>query len=210
MTQKAPKKCHKTKADKNCPVTQCDDQIVGTKRKFCTKHDRAHANITQKVFPRVKKGSKEPATPEVVQEQEAYTKIFGDRNKPWDQDLGSKVLNDYVNLFPDGECQKAGKSRGSIQMSQYVNSQGTRVEKSSGSRSVKWDLEIFQIRIKQFRPWSDTRILKEWEFLKSKPEAQVDDDPAGSALRLKIPAWMIGEDYEDDKNTNFQERRVVY
>jgi len=126
----------------------------------------------------------------------------------WDEDTGSQVLNDYVEKYPAGENKKSGKARGSVALSQYVNSKGSRSSNAQLSRGPMWDWELFSVRIKQCRPWDSNRIQREWDLLKSTPKIESAPGPNG-APRYRIPAWMIGEDdWAESRTENFEERRM--
>jgi hypothetical protein len=204
---------------KTCPIRDCPEAIRG-KRRFCLRHDRPYENIHRATFPELIKkarksqddqGSKKKATPleetaTFNDEQMAFVSIFGWKaESPWNQELASNVLRDYLELYPDGVVNKAlGKSRGHLPLSTYVESRGTEQSNTILKRGPLWDREMFEARMPGLRGWDVNRREVEWTKLKAMGCLDPDSNPE----KMRIPPGMIGEEWAEEATKNFSSRRI--
>jgi hypothetical protein len=211
------KTCSSAGVSKTCPIRDCPEAIRG-KRRFCVRHDRPYENIHRATFPELVKkarknqdeqGGKKNALEETAtfnDEQMAFVTIFGWKaESPWNQELASNVLRDYLDLYSDGLVNKAlGKSRGHLPLSTYVESRGTEQSNTILKRGPLWDREMFEARMPGLRGWDVNRREVEWTKLKAMGCLDPDSNPE----KMRIPPGMIGEEWAEEATKNFSSRRI--
>ena len=175
------------------------------KKRWCGPHRRAADNMLHAAF---KDG---PHSHEAM----AYKKIFGCRKTKETQavlglpDVAVRTLLDYVEMYPDGK-EQSSKTRGSISVSQYVQSQGARNSQDIVGRERRWDLELFTSQMFNLRKWNPARCRAEFEKLRLNPVTPWDNKgPADGPLRLGIPAWMTGEDFDETRTGTYEQKGMT-
>ena len=71
------------------------------------------------------------------------------------------------------------------------------------------DLELFVGKCKREREWSHEQALKQWHLLRADAEVARDEKgPVSFPLRLEIPGWIFGEEGTEQRDGDFEEKRV--
>jgi hypothetical protein len=184
---------------KSCPV--CPRPPKSKKRKFCTPHDKAYANIARFSLKGVVDGSD-------TEESAAFKKIFGHGRSAGDEVMQARVLEDYLEKFPDGKLSNRS-ARGNLPLVAYTQSQGHRESTDTVGQSPRMDFEAFSVHMESCRKWKMARALQEWGILKDDTTVLRDENgPKGQSLRLSIPSWMAVTDFDEHRFGSFQEKRV--
>ena len=179
--------------------------LVLAMRKTISKADKA---------PAKKKGLKQPEEVEELNpEQIAFHEIFGTKTDAGMPEVASKVLEEFVQQFPDATASGKGTARrGEVKLTKYVAAQGTRKSNAAVNRAPLWDKGLFAGKMATLRPnWSPERIQREWDLIESSASCanRGNNGPPEAPLQLRIPAWMIGEsDWAEEKTENFEEKRL--
>lgn len=142
------------------------------------------------------------------QEASLFTTIFGDNNKSEQGDLSQQttVMEEFLTQFPDGKA-KPGKARGlGFKLTSIVHSTGFRREREKYATGKLWDLELFSNMMKSMRGWDAQRVRSEWELLKANPNTERDNGGPKSAERVAIPANLLGEVGNVERDVAFEQR----
>ena len=68
---------------------------------------------------------------------------------------------------------------------------------------------MFANKLRMIRGWEITRCRMEWEKIKCDPSLDSDmKGPAWSKERCEIPAWLVGEEANVQKDVEFEEHRL--
>ena len=175
-------------------------------RKTITKADKK-----QPIGIKAKKHQK-PEEEELNPEQIAFNNIFGSKGDPGNLEVASTVLEEFVEMFPEAASSgKATARRGDIKLTKYVDSQGSRKSTAAVNRAPLWDKGLFEGKMGTIRPkWSPERVEREWNLISASalPADRGNNGPPEAPLQLRIPPWMIGEEWGEEKQENFQEKRL--
>jgi hypothetical protein len=183
---------------KSCPV--CPRPPKSKKRKYCLPHDKAYENIARFSMKGCADGTD-------TEESAAFKKIFGFGRTPGDEVMQARVLEDYLEKFPDGKLNRG--PRGNLPLVTYTQSQGHRESIDSVGQCPRMDFEAFSVHMETCRKWKMARALQEWGILKDDTTVGRDENgPKGQSLRLSIPSWMAVTDFDEHRFGSFQEKRV--
>ncbi|CAE7180491.1 unnamed protein product [Symbiodinium microadriaticum] len=192
------------------------------KNVYCLDHKRAWD-----VLYRQAKEQKQDCGPKWI----AWVEVFGGSyvdpesgetvEESGNEELQAQVLCDYCRKFPGG--RRGQKHRGSLDLTHYSRKRGARAEKNSVSQNPLLDYELFSVKMAAKRNWTKQKATgrnKMRVALKPIPGASYPADvekdehqrdeggPAHSRLRLEIPAFLLGKDFYENKQSSYQEREI--
>lgn len=177
------------------------------KSRWCVVHRRAADNIMRAAM----KGASAEAD---TDQSKAFKMVFGSRKTKFlppyagQPSLAVRAVLDYIERYPDGK-EKATKARGGIDLTQYVHSQGGRISDDKVSQNRLWDLELFTNKMFELRKWHAARCRSEFEKLRLQPGVRRDSaGPPESPLRLAIPGWMTGDDFDESRTGTFEQKSL--
>ena len=216
---------------KVCPLPNCKT-VKKSGKKYCAPHHRSYENCERTVFPGGKPkmkakskakakaktmttGNKEEAelesSPQETDEQQAFYVIFGrHRTDEGEPARAEAALDEYRRLFGDDIAKSSGVKKGVIKLTSFASSEGARQSTGTKTKLQYWDKDLFETRVKSMRSlWTTERIGREWDAMeKDTLHPRRYNGPRDSPLQLRIPAWILGEDYDYTAKEDFQERRM--
>lgn len=145
------------------------------------------------------------------EESKAYFVVFGKgRNPPPDEGVFSKVLTDFVSLFPDGST-KPGKARGAgFKITKYQQVDGFKKSSAQRRSRKKWDKEMFTKEMENRRGWTKAKSLQEWDMLLSNSKVkQYGGGTKENPLRLGIPSFLTGESESASEEEQYQQKQLL-
>ena len=141
----------KPKAAAKAAIKDC--KICGQPSEKKSLYFKTHKRAYESIYRRVQKFKEQDEEHEEVL---AFNKIFGGEGEEGDEAIQSKVLLDFVRLFLEGKSTR-GKSRGKLDLVNYVRSEGVRDEVGAVSRCPLLDWELFQKKMETKRGWNPAK-----------------------------------------------------
>ena len=140
---------------KTCSV--CEEEAE-KKSSYCLDHKRAYDLLYRQA-----KADKDANGPQWV----AWCEIFGGSHEsedgrtmivqPGNDSLQCKVLCDYCRKFPKG--RSGPKKRGTMDLTTYTKTRGSRTEASTVNQSPLYDWELFRTQMSHLRGWSSQKAF---------------------------------------------------
>ena len=138
-----------------------------------------------------------------------YIRIFGGKGGEEGLPLvADQVLCDFISAFPEGK-EKKGMKRGNVCLTQYIHDHGTRKSRKDVGAKQILDRELFATKMEIARKWNPQRCLDEWSKLEADPLNHYDSNgPPWAPLRLRVPGWLLGSDYEAEETENYEQKAL--
>ena len=114
----------------------------------------------------------------------------------------------YLEQFPDGKASST-TTRGMLDLTVFSHTHGRKTSKVEHSQKPTWDYALYVSHMRVARQWNPERADLEWKRLDADPATFADEKgPADRPKRLTIPSWLVGGDYADSEDEQFEERSV--
>ena len=138
--------------DRRCRVCDAESE---RKSKYCVTHKRSYECI-------YRAAAKDRSSKEYEQFCSIFGGKIGDKTFEYQETQAAAVLIDFTQKFPSG---KDSKKRGSIDLTQFCRTTGTREQSGSVGRQVYMDYEIFMCQMKRLREWSREKVTASvWRY----------------------------------------------
>ena len=122
--------------------------------------------------------------------------------------VADQVLCDFISAFPEGK-EKKGMKRGNVCLTQYIHDHGTRKSRKDIGAKQILDRELFVTKMEIARKLNPQRCLDEWSKLEADPLNHYDSNgPPWAPLRLRIPGWLLGSEYEAEETENYEQKAL--
>jgi hypothetical protein len=193
---------HKEHKEKDKGECRCCDMPKSRSSPYCPVHKRAYDCVSRS-------GHASPGSDQHL----AFTAIFGSGKNIGNPAAAARVLNEFVRRYPEGKF-KPGVSRGSVDLTQFVEIEGIRqMYNDDDDGVVKIDYESWGPAMAKLRGWTAKQAHDEWERLSADTE-KVKRDNAGirGSERLYIPSNYfggLGLDRGFKRKSTYQEKQQV-